>query len=118
VALGLVLLLTREPEVLATGTREPVDDTVHAGSVLVELAEPVDRVDQVELNWSATRELDFAIVVAEEGERPTVMLAERNRSMVVPVVPGRRYCFQVRATDSDQVYESEPVSVRGATCPT
>jgi hypothetical protein len=36
--------------------------------------------------------------------------------MTVDVEPGRKYCFLVQATDGDEVYESEPQPLRGATC--
>jgi eukaryotic-like serine/threonine-protein kinase len=45
-----------------------------------------------------------------------VLVANRQRELSVPVDRARKYCFQVRATDSRNIYTSEPVPVRGARC--
>lgn len=116
VTLVLVLLLAREPVELTATRREPPRDPVNVEPVQVKLAEPIDRVHHIELHWSATRELDFGVIIAEEGEKPTVVYVHRNLSMKVPVEPDRKYCFQVQGTDSKNVYESQAVPVRGAIC--
>lgn len=116
-AIVLALLLGNEPEVRNTRAQAPDDDGVAIGDVQIELARPVDRTDHVELTWRSTRELDFAVVVAADGERPQFFLAERNHnSMTVEVEPGRKYCFMIQATDAERVYESQPMPLRGATC--
>jgi hypothetical protein len=84
--------------------------------VTVELAAPTDLTDKVRLTWKSSRDLDFAVVVAAEGEKTRVLLAERNHSMTVEVEPDTRYCFLVQASDGDRVYESQPQPLRGATC--
>lgn len=109
-----LLLLRGDPEEISTSPRIP--GATGAGDVEVELAEPTDLTDKVQLTWTASREFDFAVVVAAEGKTTKVLLAERNHSMTVDVEPGVRYCFQVQATDGDGVYTSEPVALRGATC--
>jgi eukaryotic-like serine/threonine-protein kinase len=92
----------------------PVSTT--AAPVRLELAEPVDLGDHVVLTWTSERTLDFAVVVSTDSEPNRTLLAERNHTINVPVDPARKYCFLVRATDSDRVYQSQPKPVRGATC--
>lgn len=115
-ALVPLLLLRGDPEEISSTPKVPTAGD--AGSdVTVELSTPTDLADKVRLSWRATRELDFAVVVAAEGEEQArVLLAEQNHTMTVDVEPGRRYCFLVQATDGDRVYESEPVALRGASC--
>ncbi len=84
----------------------------------LELAEPSDLGDHVVLSWTGGDGLDFVVVVVGDGEPSRYLIAQRNRTMRVSVEPGRKYCFQVRATDSDRVYLSQPRGVRGAVCPT
>lgn len=115
-AVLLVVLLGAEPDELDTSPREPGDGGAVVGDVRLELSPPVDRKDRVELTWRSTRELDFAVVVAAEGEKTEVLLAHRKKTMTVAVEPGRKYCFMVQGTDSDRVYESQPVPLRGASC--
>ena len=76
-----------------------------------------DLTDKVQLTWTATRDLDFAVVVAAEGQENQVLLAERNHSMTVAVEPGRKYCFLVQATDGDDVYESNSAPSAGGHLP-
>ena len=116
-ALVPLLLLRGDPDELSSSTHLP--NTVGgsgAGEPKVELAEPTDLTTKVELAWTASQDFDFAVFVAEEGQENKVFLAERNHSMTVPVAPGRKYCFMVQATDGDDVYESNFVPLRGASC--
>lgn len=115
-ALVPLLLLRGDPEPIGTAPRIAPAEGAGGGAVTVELAEPTDLRDTVRLSWQASHDLDFAVVVAGEGQRTEVLLAERERSMVVDVEPERKYCFLVQASDGDRVYESEPRSVRGAVC--
>jgi hypothetical protein len=91
-------------------------DIPTAAAVGLELADPVDRNDEVELSWSSTATLEFGVVVAGEGEQTRTLVAHRNRTFKVPVEPGRKYCFLIRATDGNQLYESAPKAIRGAIC--
>ena len=115
-ALVPLLLLRGDPDEISSTPRVPSAGGADAVGVTVELSEPKDLSDKVQLNWKATRDLDFAVVVAAEGESARVLLAERNHSMTVEVEPGRKYCFLVQASDGDRVYESKPQPLRGATC--
>ncbi|GAB3460359.1 serine/threonine protein kinase [Actinophytocola sediminis] len=115
-ALVPLLLLRGDPEEISTTPRVPVANGVDTDAVTVELAEPTDLRSTVRLTWKATRDLDFAVVIAAEGQRTQVLLAERAHSMTVDVDPNRRYCFLIQASDGDQVYESRPRPLRGAVC--
>ncbi len=115
-ALVPLLLLRGDPEEISTTPRVPSANGVDTGAVTVELAEPTDLRSAVQLSWKATRDLDVAVVVAGEGQRTRVLLAEREHSMTVDVDPQRKYCFLVQASDGDRVYESEPRPLRGAVC--
>ena len=75
-----------------------------------------DLGDHVELTWEADGDLDFSVVVAGENIDTMVLVANRAREMRVPVDEGRKYCFQIRATDGRDIFTSEPVPVRGARC--
>ncbi|MGV9297345.1 protein kinase domain-containing protein [Amycolatopsis sp. NPDC003676] len=95
---------------LPPAERAPVPD-VHLA-----LAAPADLGTQIKLTWTAEGNLDFAVVVGAERIPPMVLTAHRNRTMSVPVDPARKYCFQIRATDGNHVYETPPVPIRGAVC--
>jgi len=116
-ALVPLLLLRGDPEEINSTPKVPAAGNPTGVDVQVELAAPTDLTDKVELNWHATRDFDFAVVIAEDGEKTQVLLAERNHSMTVDVKPGKKYCFLVQASDGGpQVYESNPVPLRGASC--
>ena len=117
-ALVPLLIFRGDPEEMSTTPKVPSAGGIDpAGRVTVELAAPVDLTDKVQLSWKANRELDFAVVVAAEGEKnPQVVLAQRDHSTTVEVEPGRKYCFMIQATDGDDVYESKPQPLRGASC--
>lgn len=116
-ALVPLLLLRSDPDEISTTPKvPPAGGADPAKGVTVELAAPTDLTDKVQLSWTATRDLDFAVVVAAEGEEQRILLAERNHSMTVEVEPDIKYCFMVQASEGDRVYESEPRPLRGATC--
>lgn len=75
-----------------------------------------DLGDRVALTWEAEGDLDFSVVVAGDGIDTMVLVANRKREMSVPVDKGRKYCFQIRATDSRDIFTSDPVPIRGARC--
>lgn len=113
VVLGVLLMRTDPPVRGGAPTATPSSS---AKAVVVQMSEPVDRVNRVDLRWESQEQLEFAVVVAAEGEQPKVVLAKQNRSLEVEVDPVRKYCFLVQGTDGTQVYESRPKSLRGATC--
>ncbi|MGI5183584.1 serine/threonine protein kinase [Dactylosporangium sp. CA-152071] len=85
-------------------------------TVNLRLAPPVDQGSHVQLTWQADGDLDFAVVVAGERIETMVLVANRQRTMRVPIDPARKYCFQIRATDGREVYTTEPLPIRGARC--
>ncbi|MEV4757335.1 protein kinase [Micromonospora sp. NPDC049559] len=99
------------PAATSTGAPTPTRPAVQ-----LELADPVDRGNEVELSWRSSQPLDFGVVVAAEGEPAKVLLVRSGNSYRVPVDPVRRYCFQIQGSDSIEVYESQPKPIRGATC--
>ncbi len=85
--------------------------------VRIDLVPPVDRGDHVELAWSSNAELDYAVVLAEEGgPEPRVILAHRDTRRRIDVRPGLRYCFQIQGTNPQGTYESRSEPIRGAVC--
>ncbi|MEE6258200.1 serine/threonine protein kinase [Plantactinospora sonchi] len=102
------------PPPSAAGTTGPAPTP--ATVVHLELTDPVDRGNVVELSWRSTEPLDFAVVVAEEGEQAKVLLAQRGTTYRVPVDPVRRYCFLIQGSNGLQVYETPPKPIRGARC--
>jgi hypothetical protein len=94
----------------------PVANGAGASDVEIRLANPVDMTDEVRLSWSAPDELDFMVVIAAEGKKTDYELAARSHSVTLPVELGLKYCFQVQATDGDNTYESNVVSMRDAVC--
>jgi hypothetical protein len=91
--------------------------SVAAPGAALELAEPEDHGNEVELNWtSALADVDYAVIVAPEGEPNHAILAARLHTATVRVDPLQRYCFEVRATDGRTVYTSLSQSIRGAVC--
>lgn len=117
---GLVLALSGGSDDLATPERTPpppAPSPAAAQAVDVRLEAPADHGTQVTLSWtSSSGTVDYAVIVAPEGEPNRAVLAQRQHSLTVPVDPLRRYCFEVQATDSRAVYRSEPQPIRGATC--
>ncbi|MDW5327045.1 serine/threonine protein kinase [Plantactinospora sp. KLBMP9567] len=106
--------LTVPPAPAQTGVASPA--TASPRVVRLELADPADRGNVVELSWQSSEPLDFAVIVAAEGERARALLAQRNTTYRVPVDPVRRYCFLIQGSDGNQVYESQPKPIRGANC--
>lgn len=82
----------------------------------VELAAPQDFGDHVVLNWTSRRVLDFVVVVEGDRQPSRYLWVERNHTVTVPVDPTRDYCFLVRGTNGNQVFESRPEAVRGSAC--
>lgn len=92
--------------------------TSSAQPIALSLADPADHGTYVDLSWQGQEGLTFAVVVAPDGRKSEVRVAQRNRAMRVPVEEVRAYCFQVQATDGALVVESTPKAIRGAVCKT
>ncbi|HVV09009.1 serine/threonine-protein kinase [Amycolatopsis sp.] len=93
-----------------------VSSVAPAPDVKLVLNPPSDLGDKVQLNWTATGDLDFAVVVAGERIPTATIVAGRQHAMTVPVDQTRKYCFQIRATDGTHIYSTAPVALRGASC--
>ncbi|MEU5566815.1 protein kinase domain-containing protein [Micromonospora musae] len=120
-AVAAALVLRNRPAELAVAPAPPPPATSTAPTptrpaVQLELADPVDRGNEVELSWRSSEPLDFGVVVAAEGQPAKVLIVRSGNSYRVPVDPVRKYCFQIQASDSITVYESQPKPIRGATC--
>jgi eukaryotic-like serine/threonine-protein kinase len=121
-AVVAVLLLLNRPDELTVPTAPPpvatstVAPTSTRAAVRLELTDPTDRGNFVELSWRSSEPLDFAVIVAGEGEQAKTLFAHRNTSFRVPVDPVRKYCFLIQATNGQEVYSSAPKSIRGASC--
>ncbi|GGM70449.1 hypothetical protein GCM10011609_02660 [Lentzea pudingi] len=83
----------------------------------ITLAPPVDEGESVRLRWTGPAGLDYAVVVAKEGEsEPKTTLVARDTSYTAEIDPQARYCFSIQGTDGQQTVESDPIGVRGASC--
>ncbi|UMP01293.1 hypothetical protein [Amycolatopsis sp. EV170708-02-1] len=82
----------------------------------VELDAPIDHGSMVELTWRAPEGFDSAVVVADGTGAAKTTIVRRQRTMKVPVDPGRKYCFLIQITDGGGVQESAPRPIRGAIC--
>ncbi len=113
-----VFLLRSDPQVVNSSAPATVSPPTSktAKSVLLELAEPVDNVNHVDLSWNSPERLEFAVIVAGEGEQAKTIHAQQNHTMRVPVDPTRKYCFLVQGTDGTHVFESAPKALRDAKC--
>lgn len=121
IAVGLVLLVPTGPSELNTAPHLPPISPSTPGPVIanpnqLSLAEPTDLGNQVVLTWTSSETLDYAVIIAEQGNADRTLLAYRNHTMTIPVDPLRKYCFLVQGTNGSQIYQSVPVPVRGATC--
>jgi hypothetical protein len=84
--------------------------------VLLELADPADRGDVVDLSWRASEQMTYAIVVAGDGLPTRTVVVQQATSYSMPVDPVRKYCFQIQGADGVGVYSSAPKPIRGAKC--
>jgi hypothetical protein len=86
-------------------------------AIQLELADPVDRGDQVDLSWTSNGTgLNYAVTVAPEGRASEYIEVRRETSHTVAVERGIRYCFEVRAVNGVHLWESSPKAIRGAVC--
>jgi hypothetical protein len=118
-------LLMNEPDELSVpsapapaGASAPGEGPPQASGrvVRLELSDPVDRGNYVELSWRSSEPLDFAVIVAAEGEPAKAVFVQRSTSYRIEVDPVRKYCFLIQGADGVQTYDSPPKAIRGATC--
>ncbi|WP_052674939.1 serine/threonine protein kinase [Amycolatopsis orientalis] len=120
-AAAAVLVLRNRPSELnvppASGAPVTSGPTTTAKPVRIELANPVDHGDYVELSWSGTDStLHYAVIVAGMDLPRKTRYVEGATTSKIEVERGRQYCFVVQATDGLQPYESESKGIRGARC--
>lgn len=118
---GFVLLMPSSPTELDTSPHLPPIAPANSGPASANpqqlaLAAPTDLGDHVVLTWTSSDQLDYAVIIAEQGQPDRTLLAYRNRTMTVQVDPQNKYCFLVQGTNGSQVYQSAPQSLRGAVC--
>lgn len=70
----------------------------------------------VELTWRAPEGFESAVVVADGTGEAKTTIVRQQRTLKVPVDPGRKYCFLIQITDGGGVQESAPQPIRGAVC--
>jgi serine/threonine protein kinase len=127
VALGAVVLIMAQPWKSQQATPPPAVATVNlsatptptvTSAVQVELKEPRDRGTSVLLEWASSKPLTYAVNVAEQGGTgpPQTSYRGTGTSLIVPVTPGLKYCFEVQGTDGTAIYISQPKAIRSATC--
>jgi len=85
-------------------------------AMLLELADPTDRGDVVDLAWRSSQPLTYAIVLAPEGLPARPILAGRATTYSVEVDPVRKYCFLVQGTNGVDIVSTAPKPIRGAVC--
>jgi hypothetical protein len=116
---GLVLLMPTSPAELDTAPHLPPITHASPGPATAQqltLAVPTDLGDHVVLTWTSSDQLDFAVIIAEQGQPDRTLLAYRDRTMTIQVDPQNKYCFLVQGTNGSKVYQSTPQPVRGAVC--
>jgi hypothetical protein len=102
-----------------TGTAGAAGTTQTTGSAsdAVVLQPVEDNGRTVQLTWSGPTDLDYAVVVAVEGQGDSTTRVGRVTTSTVAVDPTARYCIQVRATDGATILSSNVQPLRGASCP-
>ncbi|MGC7097372.1 protein kinase domain-containing protein [Amycolatopsis lurida] len=120
-AVAVVVLLLNQPAKLdlpiaPAGIAAPEPAQPGGQPVLLELAEPVDKGDYVELSWRGSEPLDFVVVIAPEGQEAHSEFVERATTYRGRIDPVLRYCFLVQGATSTGYVQSQPKPIRGATC--
>ncbi|MBK1789086.1 protein kinase [Prauserella sp. ASG 168] len=122
-AVAAVLLLVRtprevtEPPPSAQIGGQAVPDAAQPDAAQLELLDPVDQGNFVELSWRSSETLDYAIIVVAEGAPQETVYAHRKTSHRLPVDPVLGYCFLVQGINSNGVVtESQPKPIRDAEC--
>jgi hypothetical protein len=84
----------------------------------IDLAEPANKGDRVELTWTASdARLYFAVTFWREGEKTETKQAGWAHTFVVPVATTGGYCFEIRGTvGPGEVVRSQTRAIRDADC--
>jgi len=104
------------PAAAPTAATAPSAAAPPPGDARIVLAQPVDDGTAVTLTWTGPDGWDYGVDVAPDGRPTDTLYVHRTHVWKVAVQAGLRYCFQVRATDSGHIYESNIEPVRGAVC--
>lgn len=103
------------PQAAAPGSSVPAPPSVPA--IQLELDDPVDRGNAVELSWRSNGTgLRYGVTVAPDGKASSTVEVQDATTHRVKVDPVMRYCFEVVATNGVHVWVSAPKAVRGAVC--
>ena len=122
-AVAALLFWVNRPRDLDMPAAEPPAAAVSAPAagpsrpaMLLELADPTDRGDVVDLAWRSSQPLNYAIVVAPEGRPAYTIIAQRATTFSVKADPVRKYCFLVQGTNGVDIVTTAPKPIRGAVC--
>ncbi|PXY25862.1 protein kinase [Prauserella coralliicola] len=120
-AVAVVVLLLNQPAKLDVPETPPrAEGTTPAAPsappVRIELHDPVDKGDYVELSWRSSEPLDFAVVVAAEGQPNETIFVQRQTEYRLKIDPVLKYCFRVQGANSAGFYETQAKPIREATC--
>lgn len=85
-------------------------------ALVITLNPPVDHSTYVELSWSGPPDVNYAVVVAQAGQKATTKLVYKQTKYRVAVVPGVQYCFAIQATDGLNPAQSQSRPIRDARC--
>ncbi|QUH03931.1 protein kinase [Saccharopolyspora erythraea] len=117
---AVVLLLSQPAKLDVPVAPAPVAGPVPAQPttppVRLELDDPVDKGDYVELSWRSSEPLDFAVTVAAEGQHNDTIFVQRNTEYRLRIDPVLQYCFQIQGASSLGFHESQAKPIRGAIC--
>ncbi|WP_020674002.1 protein kinase domain-containing protein [Amycolatopsis nigrescens] len=122
-AVAVVVLLLNQPAKLdvpgtpaGVAAPAPAPAQPSAAPVRVELNDPVDQGDYVELSWRSSEPLDFAIVIAPEGQPLDTVVVQRVTEYRLRIDPVLKYCFRIQGASSVGFYESQAKPIREAVC--
>ncbi|PXY23951.1 serine/threonine protein kinase [Prauserella flavalba] len=120
-AVAVVILLLNQPKELDVPEAPPrAEETApaepSAPPVRIELDDPVDKGDYVELSWRSSEPLDYALIVAPEGQENQTIFVQRQTEYRLKIDPVLKYCFRVQGANSAGFYETQAKPLRKATC--
>ncbi|MGZ0148972.1 serine/threonine-protein kinase [Kribbella sp. WER1] len=85
-------------------------------ALVITLNPPVDHSTYVDLSWSGPSDVNYAVVVAQAGQKAKTTLVYKRTKYKVDVVPGVQYCFAIQATDGLNPGQSQSRPIRDAQC--